>query len=158
MSNIIDLKKKNQRSLQSKKRLILKKTIDTENFFFYKELNKCKWFVESKIVASFISIKSEISTDSINKFLQKSNKVLCLPVIENNMNGGLVFKKYSKKDILIKGKFNIDEPLNTEIFIPDIIIAPCLAFDGQKVANVAHDNLDQKLDYILTEKQLYKIL
>ena len=32
------------------------------------------------------------------------------------------------------------------------------AFDSQKVTNVAHDALDQKLNYILTEKQLYKIL
>jgi 5-formyltetrahydrofolate cyclo-ligase len=33
-----------------------------------------------------------------------------------------------------------------------------LAYDNQKVDEVIHDDLDQKLNYILTEKQLYKIL
>ena len=33
-----------------------------------------------------------------------------------------------------------------------------LAYDNQKVDEVIHDELDQKLNYILTEKQLYKIL
>ena len=33
-----------------------------------------------------------------------------------------------------------------------------LAYEEQKVKNVVHDNLDQKLNYILTEKQLYNIL
>ena len=33
-----------------------------------------------------------------------------------------------------------------------------LAYDDQKIDNVPHDDLDQKLNYILTEKQLYKIL
>ena len=32
------------------------------------------------------------------------------------------------------------------------------AYEDQKVNNVVHDDLDQKLNYILTEKQLYKIL
>ena len=32
------------------------------------------------------------------------------------------------------------------------------AYDDQKVSNVVHDGLDQKLNYILTEKQLYEIL
>ena len=30
------------------------------------------------------------------------------------------------------------------------------AYDDQKIENVAHDYFDQKLNYILTEKQLYK--
>ena len=31
-------------------------------------------------------------------------------------------------------------------------------YKEQKVNNVVHDHLDQKLNYILTEKQLYNIL
>ena len=33
-----------------------------------------------------------------------------------------------------------------------------LAYDDQKIKNVVHNHLDQKLNYILTEKQLYKFL
>ena len=32
-----------------------------------------------------------------------------------------------------------------------------LAYDGQRSTNLVHDKLDQKLNYILTEKQLYQI-
>ena len=32
------------------------------------------------------------------------------------------------------------------------------AYDDQRVNDVVHNDLDQKLNYILTEKQLYKIL
>ena len=33
-----------------------------------------------------------------------------------------------------------------------------LAYEDQKIDRVTNDHLDQKLNYILTEKQLYKIL
>ena len=85
------------------------------------------------------------------------------------------------------------EPANDSDYLPDIIFAPCLAydqfgfrlgygggyydktifylrsinhnfivvgvaFDDQKVEKVVHNHLDQKMNYILTEKHLYKIL
>ena len=33
-----------------------------------------------------------------------------------------------------------------------------LAYDDQRIDKVANNHLDQKLNYILTEKKLYKIL
>ena len=37
-------------------------------------------------------------------------------------------------------------------------ISIAIAFDDQKVKSVIHNNYDQRIDYILTEKELYKII
>ena len=189
----IDLLKKNQRYQSSKKRLILNKSINIESLFSDSILFNLDWFVKSKIIASFLSIKSEISTASLNQIIERSRKILCLPVMPKNDSGILIFKKYSYGDKLSEGSYGVKEPLNNNTYLPDIVFTPCLAFDiygfrlgygggfydktlsylnhinhnyltvgvaydDQKVDNVVHDNLDQKLNYILTEKQLYKIL
>ena len=36
-------------------------------------------------------------------------------------------------------------------------ITIAVAFDAQKVNEVMHENFDQKINYILTEKELYKV-
>ena len=191
MSKEIDLLKKKQRQEQAKKRSLIDPSVLSDNFF-YKKLNNYDWFKKRKIIASFLSIKSEISTNDLNKYLLSLGKILCLPVIENKKEV-LIFKSYCIGDELKKGKFGVREPVNSRTHLPDIIFVPCLAFDEngfrlgygggyydkcitnffsinhkfisiglayeeQKVKNVVHDNLDQKLNYILTEKQLYNIL
>ncbi len=192
MNKSIDLLKKEQRNIAIKKRLKIKKHINLKDNFFYKKIDQNEQFKNSKIIASFLSIKTEISTIEINNFIKLSDKILCLPSIVESNNRVLVFKSFSYKDKLILGKFGIKEPLNTKIYLPDIILVPCLAFDysghrlgygggyydrsisylqsidhdfitiglafdDQKVEKVIHDNYDQKLNYILTEKQLYKV-
>ena len=189
----IDLLKKNQRYQSSKKRLILNKTINVESLFLNNVLSRMDWFKKSKIVASFLPIKSEIPTAPLNRIIERYEKILCLPTIPKNDSGILVFKRYFYGDKLSEGSYGVKEPIHNNVHLPDIIFTPCLAFDihgfrlgygggfydktisylndvkhnfitiglaydGQKVSNVVHDNLDQKLNYILTEKQLYKIL
>ena len=188
----IDLLKKEQRSILSSSRKVLKKKININGDYF-KRLLRCSWFNNSKIIASFISINSEISTLSLNNFIKNCDKILCLPVIEKRNNGRLVFKSYQKGDDLVIGKFNIKEPIKSKVLLPDIIFTPCLgfdlsgfrlgygggyydktidsfnrnghmfttvgfAYDNQKVDSIIHDTYDQRLDFILTEKQLYKSL
>ena len=36
-------------------------------------------------------------------------------------------------------------------------ISIAVAFDDQKIDELVHDKYDQKIDYILTEKKLYKV-
>ena len=189
----IDVLKKKQRYQSSTKRLTLNKSIYIESLFFDKILCNKNWFKKSTIIASFLSINSEIPTAPLNKILEKFGKVLCLPTMPKNKSGILIFKRYSIGDKLSAGPYGVKEPLNNNVYLPDIIFTPCLAFDingfrlgygggfydktisylndikhnfltiglaydDQKVDNVVHDGLDQKLNYILTEKQLYKIL
>ena len=184
--------KQRQRDFSSRKRIKLNKSIIVKEKFLKEILIHNDWFKESKVIASFLSIKSEISTDYINKLINESNKIICLPTIKNHKET-LIFKGYSLGGVLINGKFGVQEPFNTKIYLPDIIFTPCLAFDifgfrlgygggyydktisylnsikhqfktvgfaydDQRVDSVIHDSLDKKLNYILTEKQLYKIL
>ena len=191
MNQDIDFLKKKQRKQQSIKRSSIDSSVILNNSF-YEKLTEYEWFNQSKIIASFLSIKTEIPTQDFNQYLLSLGKILCLPIIQDNEET-LVFKKYSKGDNLKKGKFGVEEPINSRTYLPDIIFVPCLAFDengyrlgygggyydksisyfysikhkfisiglayeDQKVSNVVHNNLDQKLNYILTEKQLYDVL
>ena len=83
MDQEIYLLKKKQRKEQATKRSLIDISVLSNNFF-YKKLNDYHWFNKGKIIASFISIKSEISTNNLNQYLLSLGKILCLPVIENN--------------------------------------------------------------------------
>lgn len=192
MNSNIDFQKKKQRKICSIKRLALKRSIKFDNLIFDEFLCKKKWFQSSNIIASFLSIQSEISTILLNRFIENNKKILCLPVI-NNDNDLLEFKQYLNGNTLKVGKYGISEPINTKVCLPNIIFVPCLAYDkkgfrlgygggyydkiishfysiehnfisvglaydDQEVDNVIHDSLDQKINYILTEKRLYKFL
>ena len=193
MNKTINLEKKKQRHLSAKKRAIIFNSIKVKKDNLNSQLINNSWIMKSKVIASFLSIKTEISTKFLNKFILENNKILCLPVIEENNKGSLKFYSYKENDKLLIGKFGVKEPLKSKPLLPDIIFVPCLAYDkngfrlgygggyydktiayfheinhkflsigfayhDQEVNVVAHDHLDQKLNYILTEKQLYEFL
>ena len=124
----LSIEKKNQRKLATKKRSLIHQLLNNSFLDFHKLLQKNKWFNEGKIIASFLSIKTEISTNSLNHLIWKSKKTLCLPVIKHNSDL-LSFHKLNKTDKLIAGKFDIMEPENKYECLPDVIFVPCLAFD-----------------------------
>ena len=107
ISENISLLKKNQRHQLSKKRLILNKLINIESSFFDNILFSLDLFKESKIVASFLSIKSEIPTAPLNQIVEKYGKVLCLPTIPKNDSGVLVFKRYNAGSLALCSIFNL---------------------------------------------------
>tara|TARA_Y100000590_G_scaffold256415_2_gene287956 strand:+ start:5403 stop:5978 length:576 start_codon:yes stop_codon:yes gene_type:complete len=186
-----DLKKDYQRQKSKLKRNILNKKNLEAPITLEKNLLELKNFIKYKIIASYLSTNSELSTKFLNKFLLNNKKILCLPVVKNNSKI-LSFKKYNLNSKLVKGKFGIFEPVKSgKNLLPEIILTPCLAFDmtgfrlgygggyydktitylkkkkhkfisiaiafdDQKVKNVIHNNYDQRIDYILTEKKLYR--
>ena len=188
----INVNKEIQRKTSIKKRATLKDKNSNASKTLQDHLNGLINFKNYKIIASFISFKSEISTQFLNEFLLNNGKILCLPVIKNNSET-LNFIEYNLKTKLVSGKFGIMQPsnLSKELF-PEIILTPCLAFDengfrlgygggyydktffylkkirhkfisiavafdDQKIDEFVHDKYDQKIDYILTEKKLYKV-
>ena len=188
----LSIEKKNQRKFAAKKRLLIHQSFRNRFVDFNKLLQKNQWFKKGKIIASFLSIKTEISTNSLNQLIWRSNKTLCLPVMKRDSDI-LSFHRYKKTDRLIAGKFNVMEPDNNYECMPDVLFVPCLAFDlfgyrlgygggyydktlsyfnslkrtftvvglaydNQQVDEVIHDDQDQKLNYILTEKHLYTFL
>ncbi len=186
-----DLKKKYQRQKSKLKRDILNKKNPDAPINLEKNLLELNNFNRYKIIASYFSINSELSTKFLNKFLLYNKKILCLPVVKHNSKI-LSFKKYNLNSKLVKGQFGIFEPIkSSKNLLPDVILTPCLAFDisgfrlgygggyydntitflkkkkhkfisiaiafdDQKVKSVIHNNYDQRIDYILTEKKLYR--
>ena len=188
----INVNKEHQRKIWIKKRATLKDKNSNASKTLQDHLNGLINFKNYKIIASFISFKSEISTQFLNEFLLNNGKVLCLPIIKNNSET-LNFIEYNLKTKLVSGKFGIMQPsdLSKEL-LPEIILTPCLAFDengfrlgygggyydktfsylkkikhkfisiavafdDQRIDELVHDKYDQKINYILTEKKLYKV-
>ena len=128
--NIID-QKKNLRIKQSiiRKNLFnkIKNSFNIKIFDeFFKKIN----LENIRVVSSFKSINSEISTEDLNSLMLKKNKILCLPVITDK-ESPLTFRKFNNNKELIEGYMNIKEPpVQNEILNPDLIFVPCLAFDN----------------------------
>ena len=188
----INVNKEYQRKISIKKRATLKDKNSNVFKILQDHLKGLQNFKNYKIVASFISFKSEISTQFLNEFLFHNGKIVCLPIIKNNSET-LNFIEYNLKTKLVSGKFGIMQPSDlSKEFLPEIILTPCLAFDengfrlgygggyydktfsyfkkikhkfisiavafdDQKIDELVHDKYDQKINYILTEKKLYKV-
>ena len=193
MNDIIAQKISLRKTLTQKRNIIKKKSSIEFNANIFNELKKYINFEEINNIASFISIRSEISTNLLNEKIIELNKTLALPVIKNNSEE-LIFKKANLYGDFKLGKFNIPEPLNEnqELF-PQLFFVPCLgfdlkgyrlgygggfydktfaklkklkfkfyavgfAFDDQKHIKIPKESFDYKLDFVLTEKQLYKFI
>ena len=125
----ININKIYQRKISIKKRVKLKNKNSNAFKTLPDHLKDLTNFKNYKIIASFISIKSEIQTQFLNKFLLDNNKIVCLPIIKNNSET-LNFIEYNLKTKLIPGKFGIMEPSDSNNeYLPEIILTPCLAFD-----------------------------
>jgi len=190
MNEIIFLKEQ-----QREKFRLIRKAISKKNTYRFNPINiddlfKNKKLNNLKIISSFFSIKSEISTADLNEYLISKNKILSFPVV-NPKSKILSFRKFKKNQNLVEGSYKIPEPpLENEEVKPNVMFVPCLAFDiqgyrlgygggyydrtfayyksinhqfisvgfaydDQKVNSVIRDQFDYKLNYVLTEKQLY---
>ena len=182
------------RKILTHKRDLIKKNSSIEfNVKVFEQLNKCINFKDILDIASFISIRSEISTHQLNKKIMDLGKTLSFPVIKRNSSELIFIKSKLNKNFKL-GKFNIPEPKNkNDEILPQLFFVPCLgfdlngyrlgygggfydktfaklkklnlkfytvgfAFDAQKQNKIPVDGFDYKLDFVLTEKQLYKFI
>jgi len=131
MSTLVS-QKRDLRKILTKKRDIIKKNATVEfNYNVFKQLKKFIDFEKINDVASFASIRSEISTTQLNKEIIELGKNLSFPVIVKNSNQ-LKFKRSNLKSTFKLGKFNIPEPVNDKNdVIPQLFFVPCLGFDLQ---------------------------
>jgi len=192
--NEIVKKKKDLRNKLIERRSLLKKNTTLE--FNIEAFNKLTEKIElNKVdcVGSFMSIRSEISTNLLNRAILDMNKKLAFPLIEKNAET-LIFKTTNSDKSFKLGKFNIPEPTNNnKEIIPQLFFVPCLgfdikgfrigygggfydktfeklkklnllfytvgfAYDDQKQNELPIEKFDYKLDFVLTEKQLYTFL
>ena len=192
--NEIVKKKKDLRNQLTERRNLIKKSKPLE--FNINAFNKLTEKIElNKVdcVGSFMSIRSEISTNQLNKAILDIKKKLAFPTIEKNSET-LIFKTTNTLKGFKLGKFNIPEPKdNNKEIIPQLFFVPCLgfdlkgyrigygggfydktfeklkklnllfytvgfAYDDQKQNELPIEKFDYKLDFVLTEKQLYTFL
>ena len=192
--NILVSQKHDLRKILTQKREKIKQNADVEfNHSVFDQLREYIDFEKISDVASFVSIRSEISTDQLNNKIIKLGKNLSFPVISRNSDQ-LTFKMVNSNNSFKLGKFNIPEPINdNKDVIPQLFFVPCLgfdlngfrlgygggfydrtfakfnklnlkfysvgfAFDDQKQNKLPREVFDYKLDFVLTEKQLYNFL
>lgn len=190
MIDIVKEKKQLRKILSLRREKIKTRTTNVFNIKLFKELANIIDLENITTIASFNSIKSEISTNELNNYLMNLKKTLSFPIIEKE-NNALVFRSYKFNENLNIGKFNIKEPskFNEEV-LPQLFFVPCLgfdlngfrigygggyydktftklkncnfkfvtvgfAFDKQLINLVPIEEFDYKLDFVLTEKQLY---
>ena len=129
MSTLIS-QKRDLRKILIKKRDEIKKNASVEfNYNVFKQLNEFIDFEKINDVASFASIRSEISTTQLNNEIIELGKNLSFPVIVKNSNQ-LIFKRANANGTFKLGKFNIPEPVNDKNdVIPQLFFVPCLGFD-----------------------------
>ena len=130
MMNEIVKQKKNIRKILTEKRNLIKRNTTLEfNVDAFNKLTEKIEFNSVNCVGSFMSIRSEISTNQLNLSILEMKKKLAFPTIEKNSET-LIFKTTNSDNSFKLGKFNIPEPINdtTEI-IPKLFFVPCLGFD-----------------------------
>ena len=193
MMNEIVKQKKNIRKILTEKRNLIKRNTTLEfNIDAFNKLTEQIKFNKVDCVGSFMSIRSEISTNQLNTTIQEMKKKLAFPTIEKNSET-LIFKTTNPNKDFKMGKFNIPEPTNDNQIIPQLFFVPCLgfdlkgfrigygggfydktfaklkklnllfytvgfAYDDQKQDILPIEKFDYKLDFVLTEKQLYTFL
>ncbi len=86
---------------------------------------------EKFVISGYYPIRNEVNIIAYLKFLSKKKISICLPSIFKE-ESHLLFKKWDIRKPLVKGKFNIDEPLEEKYETPSILIVPILAFDKNK--------------------------
>ena len=193
MNEVIKQKKDLRNKLTERRNLIKKNaTIEFNIDAFFKLTEKIK-LNAIDCIGSFMSIRSEISTNKLNKAILDMDKKLAFPTIEKNSET-LIFKTTNSLKSFKLGKFNIPEPKdNNKEIIPQLFFVPCLgfdlkgyrigygggfydktfeklkklnllfntvgfAYDDQKQNELPIEKFDYKLDFVLTEKQLYTFL
>ena len=186
--------KKNLRKILTEKRNLIKKNTNLEfNIEAFNQLTEQIKFNAIDCIGSFMSIRSEISTNKLNKAILDMDKKLAFPTIEKNSET-LIFKITNSLKSFKLGKFNIPEPKDdNKKVIPQLFFVPCLgfdlkgyrigygggfydktfeklkklnllfytvgfAYDDQKQNELPIEKFDYKLDFVLTEKQLYTFL
>ena len=110
--NEIVKKKKDLRNKLIERRSLLKKNTTLEfNIEAFNKLTEKIEFNKVDCVGSFMSIRSEISTNLLNRTILDMNKKLAFPLIKKNAET-LIFKTTNSDKSFKLGKFNIPEPTN----------------------------------------------
>lgn len=83
---------------------------------------------KDQVIALYWSSGKEFDCRFLLDELVKQGFQCALPVVEKDSRA-LTFKTWNHDTEMVKGAFGIQEPSEGDVVIPDIVIAPLLAFD-----------------------------
>lgn len=88
----------------------------------------------ARCIALYLSFDGEIATHPLIEWCWSHHIDVCLPILDPDNPGHLLFMPYTPKSQMTKNRFNIDEPsLIPELLVDkhtiDIIFTPLVAFD-----------------------------
>lgn len=125
-----------QKQTLRKKYLLIRNNIpdkEIKSKIIIEKIKLSKIYQESKVIALYKSLKSEVDTKELIEYSLKIGKIVVLPKVEKNE---LKFYKISLNEPLIKSNFGVEEPLGLNInYIDkseiDLVIVPGLCFDKE---------------------------
>lgn len=97
-------------------------------------LSTSSLFRRSRYVAAYISHNNEFPTGQLLDLIQRHDKPLFLPVLEDDVEPRLRFMQYKQNSRLKKNRFGIPEPQHGTVLPAqrlDLVITPLLGFDAQ---------------------------
>ncbi|MFL1780724.1 5-formyltetrahydrofolate cyclo-ligase family protein [Candidatus Hepatincolaceae symbiont of Richtersius coronifer] len=137
LTNTVEHQRLNKCSVREKKQIILKayrpdySLLNTQLLSNFKKLWQTLHLNvhATTTAAGFYPIKHEANCLPILAYLRTQKLSVALPSVQDTLV--LKFKSYNPTDELIEGAFGIKEPNHEKFHLPQIIIAPLLAFDKQ---------------------------
>jgi 5-formyltetrahydrofolate cyclo-ligase len=98
--------------------------VDLSKFISFLKIDRLNF----KSIGGYYPSNYEIDDLDILDLLEKKNFKVSLPIIkkDNQMN----FYNWSRNDPLKINKFGIPEPVSSNIFYPDILLVPLVAYDS----------------------------
>ena len=97
-------------------------------------LREHEFFRQKRVVASYIAVRGEVDTGSINSWLLKNGHTLALPVVDPVRDGEMSFYKADPETVFTKGRYGISEPeAKAESLVPErdinAVLLPLVGFD-----------------------------
>lgn len=89
----------------------------------------------SQIIALYLSVDGELNTQPLIEWCWQQNHTVCLPVIDTEQDGIMMFYRYESSTVMQRNKFGIEEP-HPQFAAPiafddiDIMFTPLVAFDA----------------------------
>lgn len=119
--------------LSQRRKLSLQETKDA-GLKILSILREHEFFRQKRVVASYIAVRGEVDTGSINSWLLKNGHTLALPVVDPVRDGEMSFYKAEPETVFTKGRYGISEPeAKAESLVPErdinAVLLPLVGFD-----------------------------
>lgn len=120
-----------RKEMKAKREGLHKEYVERKSYEISQNFLNSRFYKESSVIMSYVSIKNEVLTEYINKKIISDGKKLILPYINDKDEIEPIFIKNLEE--LISGKYGIPEPSDKGEIVKsskiDLIIVPAVVYD-----------------------------